>query len=91
MWVEDLVFTKTFIGFRCPEAIIRRIASHKMQGYRLASPKEESLGIDGFIGNDAVSIKPKSYKQMTMLPEKLQGKVVYYQKVKGGIKVEFDF
>ncbi len=50
-WVEDLVLEKTFVGLRFQEAILKKVASTKKLGYRLALPSEESKGIDGFIGN----------------------------------------
>ncbi len=61
-WVEDLVLEKTFIGLRFQEAILKKVASIKNTSYRLAEPKEESQGIDGFIGNISVSIKPMTYE-----------------------------
>ncbi|MCX8153404.1 MAG: MjaI family restriction endonuclease [Candidatus Bathyarchaeota archaeon] len=37
----------------------------------VAIPSEESKGIDGFIGNESVSIKPITYKTMNRLPESI--------------------
>lgn len=87
-WVEDLVLEKTFIGLRFQEAIIKKIASIKLQNYRLATPAEESRGIDGFVGNTPVSIKPTTYKTKNALRETLQGKVVFYEKKKDGVEVD---
>ncbi|OQX70953.1 restriction endonuclease, partial [Candidatus Parcubacteria bacterium 4484_255] len=49
-WVEDLVLEKTFIGLKFQAAILKKIALIKNTNYKLADPKEESQGIDGFIG-----------------------------------------
>ncbi len=90
-WVEDLVLTKTFIGFRFQESILKMLAEIKMKPYRTATPKEESKGIDGYIGDTPVSIKPITYKAKNMLNERIAVKIVYYEKIKGGILIEYDF
>jgi hypothetical protein len=90
-WIEDLVLTKTFIGFRFQESILKEISRIKGVKYRVATPDEESKGIDGFIGEIPVSIKPITYKTMSRLPETIGVKIIYYEKLKDGIRVEFDF
>ena len=90
-WVEDLVLVKTFIGLCFQEAILVRIAQRKGVDYRMATPDEESQGIDGFIGTTAVSVKPSTYAVKDMLPEEIQGKLILYEKKKSGITVSFDF
>jgi MjaI-like restriction endonuclease len=90
-WVEDLVLTKTFVGLRFQEGILKKIAGLKGHSYRLAKPEEESAGIDGFIGDKPVSIKPSTYKTKTMLGEQIQVEIIYYDKVRDGIKVDYDF
>jgi len=90
-WIEDLVLTKTFTGFRFQESILKAISRIKGVKYRVATPDEESKGIDGFIGEIPVSIKPVTYKTMSRLPENIRIKMIYYEKLKDGIKVEYDF
>jgi hypothetical protein len=90
-WVEDLVLTKTFAGFRFQESILKAIAQRKGVSYRTATPEEESHLIDGYIGKTAVSIKPTTYKTKNMLHDNISVKLIYYEKLKGGIKVEYDF
>ncbi|HLE75357.1 MAG TPA: MjaI family restriction endonuclease [Candidatus Bathyarchaeia archaeon] len=90
-WVEDLVLTKTFIGFCFQESILKAISETKGVKYRVARPQEESKGIDGFIGEMPVSIKPITYKTMSRLQENIEVKIIYYEKLKDGIKVEYDF
>lgn len=88
-WVEDLVLTKTFVGIRFQEAILKYLSTKMGQKYRLASPQEEAKGIDGFINNIPISIKPITYKlEAKRLQEKIQAKIIYYRKVEDGI--EFD-
>jgi len=90
-WIEDLVLTKTFTGFRFQESILNEISRIKGVQYKVATPAEESKGIDGFIGEVPVSIKPITYKTMNRLPENISIKMIFYEKLKDGIRVEFDF
>jgi len=87
-WVEDLVIDKTFIGLKFQEGILKRIAKLKNISYRLANPHEESKGIDGFIGDIPVSIKPITYKTKNMLNEKIEVKIIYYEKKKDGVIID---
>ncbi|NMB99481.1 MAG: MjaI family restriction endonuclease [Thermoanaerobaculaceae bacterium] len=88
-WVTDLVIVKTFIGLRIQEAILRKIAEIRDETYRIANAQEEAQGIDGFIGEVPVSIKPYTYRNMP-LQENIQARLIYYQKVRGGIEVDSD-
>ena len=90
-WVEDLVITKTFVGLRFQEAILAKIAEQKKQKYRLAAPEEESKGIDGFIGYTAVSIKPTSYEAKQGLVEDIGVEMIFYEKKKDGLTVQYNF
>jgi len=87
-WVEDLVLVKTFIGLKFQEAIFKKVASIMGKTYRLAKPEEEAKGIDGFIGNIPVSIKPSTYNYKKALPEKIEVKIIFYEKVKDGIVID---
>ena len=86
-WVRDLVIVKTFIGLRFQEAVLKKIAEKFSTNYRLATPEEESKGIDGYIRNIPVSLKPKTYTSKKMLSEKLEGYVIYYEKQKDGLRI----
>jgi len=90
-WVKDLVHTKTYTGLKFQESILKRVASKKGKNYRTATPAEEAKGIDGFIGEIPVSIKPMTYKSKNMLQENIDSTIIFYDKVKDGIKVELDF
>jgi len=87
-WVEDLVIDKTFIGLKFQEAILKRVAKIIKKDYRLSNPQEESKGIDGFIGDIPVSIKPITYKTKNMLREQIEVKFIFYDKKKDGINVD---
>ncbi len=86
-WVRDLVIVKTFLGLKFQEAILKKIADIFSTTYRLSSPEEESRGIDGYIGNIPVSLKPITYLSKSVLSEKLEGEVIYYKKEKDGVKI----
>jgi hypothetical protein len=68
-WVEDLIFVKTAEGLIYQEAILKAIAGKEGKNWRLATKKEESKNIDGFIGDRPISIKPLSYLTKDQLPE----------------------
>lgn len=89
-WVKDLVILKTFIGLKFQEAILKSVASELKTNYRIATPEEESQGIDGFIGEKPVSIKPTSYEMKKSLSEKIEVPFIFYERQKDGIKISFD-
>jgi len=89
-WVKDLVIIKTFVGLKFQEAILKSVAKYFKTEYRLSEPAEEAVGIDGFIGNKPVSIKPVSYEVKKSLSEIIEAPIIFYEKVKDGIKLTFD-
>lgn len=88
IWVEDLVLKKTFVGLKFQEAILRKLSEIKGCDYRLAATYEESRGIDGFVGEDAYSVKPSTYRSMANLAESIEVKIIYYEKKKDGVVFE---
>lgn len=91
-WVKDLVYTKTFCGLKVQQAIISYIADYigKPDDWRLANKEEESKGIDGYIGNKPIQIKSETYKVEGHLNEVIDVPIVYYEKKKDGLNIEFD-
>jgi hypothetical protein len=87
-WVEDLVIAKSFTGLHFQRAILSRVAKAKRTTFRTATPDEESQGIDGFIGQERVSIKPETYKSKLGLPESIRIPIIYYEKLKDGIRID---
>lgn len=87
-WVEDLVIAKTFNGMYVQKAILASLAEREGSSYRLATPEEESVGIDGYVGDTPYSIKPDSYKTMGRLSETIAVKMVFYTKTKNGLTIE---
>lgn len=90
-WIKELVVVKTYTGLRFQKVILETIAELKGSSYRLSTPDEESKGIDGYIGEHAVSIKPNTYKIEQRLPEHIDIPIIYYEKIKDGLNVECDF
>ncbi len=88
-WIQDLVFTKTYTGLKFQESILKRVAMRTGDSYRIATPEEEARGIDGYLADKPVSIKPTTYKSKSMLQETIDSEIIYYEKVKDGIKVDW--
>ena len=89
-WVEDLVITKTYNGLYVQEAILSKLAQKLGMDYRLATPEEESQGIDGYVGKVPYSVKPDTYKTMGRLSETIAVKMIYYTKTKTGLPIEVE-
>ncbi|MCO5933911.1 MjaI family restriction endonuclease [Mucilaginibacter sp. RB4R14] len=89
-WVEELVIVKTFAGLKFQQAILKAIAAKYDKDYRLATADEESKGIDGVIGGIPVSIKPITYKNKRGLNEVIDVPIIFYDKKKSELVIEFD-
>ncbi len=87
-WVEDLVIYKTFIGLRFHEAILRKVAELRKTSYRLSEPDEEARGIDGFVGDTPVAIKPETYRAKAGLRETIEAEMIFYTKTKNTVELE---
>lgn len=80
-WMEDLVYQKTYDGLMVQNAIIEAIANELQVSWQLATPEQESPGIDGFINGYPVQIKADSYRQTGKKHnEEITCPVVYYKK-----------
>lgn len=89
-WVKDLVYNKTYCGLKFQSAILAYLADRYHKVWRLANIEEEAQGIDGIIGEIPVQIKSSTYKLEARLAENIQTPIVYYDKKKDGIIIEFD-
>ncbi len=89
-WVEDLVYTKTFTGLRVQEVILSYLAEQMGNvEYKVATAEEESQGIDGWIKDLPIQVKPSTYKPMARLSEVIEVPIVYYEKKKEGLFIEY--
>lgn len=89
-WVKDLVHTKTYCGLKFQSAILAFLAEKYNTTWRLANVEEEAQGVDGYVGNKPVQIKSSTYKLEARLAENIEIPIVYYNKKKDGISIEFD-
>lgn len=89
-WVKDLVYAKTYCGLKFQTAIISAIASQLNKEWREANPEEEAQGIDGFIGDKPLQIKSATYKLEARLSERIDVPIVFYDKKKDGISIEYN-
>ena len=89
-WVKDLAYGKTYCGLKFQTAIISSIASHVDKEWREATPEEEAKGIDGFVGGKPIQIKSATYKLEAHLSETIDVPIVYYEKKKNGITIEYN-
>ena len=87
-WVRDLVIFKTFIGLKFQEAVLKKVSDLLKQEYFLSSPENEAKGIDGYIGETPVSIKPVTYKTKPSLAEEINAKIIFYEKKSNGIVID---
>jgi hypothetical protein len=79
-WVKDLVLYKTYVGLgRNEESILKKLSEEYGLPYELGTAEDESKGIDGFLGDQPVSVKPITYKQKDRLQEDIQAPIVYYE------------
>lgn len=92
-WVKDLVLYKTYIGLgRNEEAIFEKLAEHYGLDHTRSTPREESKGIDGYLGNQPVSVKPITYQQKSRLQEDIAVPIVYYEEYEttNSLKIHLD-
>lgn len=89
-WVKDLVYGKTYCGLKFQTAIISTIATDLGKEWHEASPEEEAQGIDGFIGDKPLQVKSITYKLEARLSESINVPIIYYDKKKDGINIEYN-
>jgi hypothetical protein len=92
-WIEDLVLYKTYTGLgRNQGAVLKKLSDEYGVEYRRSTPEQESKGIDGYLGEQPVSIKPETYRQKAQLQENVQAPIVYYQEYKtnNSLKLHLD-
>jgi len=75
---------KTFLGLRIQEPILKYISHRLGEEYKLATSEEESRGIDGYIGDCTISIKPTTYKEKEGIAEEHPAGdvIIFYEKDK---------
>ena len=89
-WTEDLILRKTYFGFRFQDIILEKIAETMKTTYRKSTPADESQGIDGYIGEKPVSIKPTTYTTMDVIDNNITVPIIYYEKKSNGVHIKYE-
>lgn len=85
-WTKDFIINKTHSGLQIQLEVLKLCSGG--QCYRLANVEEEAKGIDGFIGDEPVSIKPNTYKKtINAGQETISCRIIYYTKGSKGVKI----
>lgn len=87
-YVEDLVLYQTYRGFDIQEAILSKLSEMYGREFRRSSAEEESRGIDGYIGEQPVSLKPTTY--MDNLQEDISAPIVFYEEYSSSDALKLD-
>ena len=90
-WVEEAVLKRTYAAWRIQETILKHIAKRQGKPFRQPDDQESEAGIDGFIDERPFSVRPVShYFKGPPEEQDAQVDVVYFEKVKSGLKVYAD-
>lgn len=90
-WLEDLILVKTAEGLLIQRAILKHLSGRFDLPYKMASSEDESKGIDGYVGETPVSIKPESYKQKTSVRhEDIDAPLIFYKKTQKYVHVKYE-
>jgi hypothetical protein len=90
-WVRDLVLVKTAEGLLIEQKIFEHLSQQFDLPHRDSTAAEESKGIDGYIGDTAVTVKPESYDSKTSTKhESLDAAMVQYKKTSKYLTIFYD-
>lgn len=91
-WVEELVIEKTAEGLMIETMILRYLADQYDVEYHQSDSNEESKGIDGYLGDQPVSVKPKSYdtKGSTKAREDIKYPIIKYHDTDNYVYLYYD-
>lgn len=89
-WVKDLVYNKTYCGLKFQEAILAFLAKEYNATYTVACVEDEAKGIDGYLNGKPVQIKSVTYKLEAHLSEVIDVPIIFYDKKKDGINIEYE-
>lgn len=90
-WLEDFILVKTVEGLLIQNAIFEHLSAKTGLPHEPASPEDESAGIDGYLGDIPVSVKPESYKQKTSTKhETIDAVFVFYKTTTRYLHLTYD-
>ena len=88
-WIADTVYRKSFDGLVVVQpAVLKALAEARGSTWREATAAEESKGIDGYIGDRPVQVKPSGWDKQNATVNNVTSAadvpIVEYKKVKQG-------
>jgi len=92
-WVIDLIIYKSYKGVKFHQIAIQKTAEFCGMSFRLATPEEESIGIDGFVGNTAVQVKKRNGEPYHVLMDIIPPShvlIAYKENKDGSVSISFD-
>ena len=89
-WVTDLVLVKSRRGIIYQKIILKYLANEMNTDCRLATPEEESKGIDGFIGGKPVQIKPETFLEKGLIQFEMDYDIIYYRSAEKSLAIFYD-
>ena len=90
-WVKDLVLVKTAEGLLIEQKIFEHLCQEFNLPHRDSTAAEESRGVDGYVGDTPVSVKPDSYESKTSTKhEELDAVVVKYKTTSKYLTIFYD-
>ena len=79
-YLRDLVLFKTYEGFDIQEAVLKKLGEMYDVEVHRAEAQDESKGIDGYLGDQPVQVKPVTYKDN--LQENIEVPIIFYDENK---------
>lgn len=90
-WIEELVIDNTAEGLIIQQTILQKLASIQDKEWKKATSKEESKNIDGYIGNQPISIKSVSYlSKDPTTRENIDIPIIFYEKTNSKLKIYYN-
>lgn len=89
-YMTDLVLVRSRKGLIYHDMILDYLSKKYNTTYRLATPEEESKGIDGYVGDKPIQIKPHTYLNKPRLQEEFPCDVVFYKDTKTYLYIYFE-
>lgn len=89
-WVDELVIVKTYTGLKFQQAILAKVAELCNTTFSQSGIQDERKNIDGLVGDQPVSIKPKSFKEEPSFIESIEVPIIFYKKYSDGITIEYN-
>lgn len=87
-YLRDLVLFKSYEGFDIQEAVLKKLGEMYEVEVQQADAQDESKGIDGYLGDQPVQVKPVTYKDN--LQENIEVPIVFYDQNKSNKTMKVD-